>query len=280
VTEKSNIPKKALIIAHYHRHGLVRDDTLDLIKTLNSYFEKIIFVSTNLLENEKIKFPESVEIIVRENLGYDFYSYRNGLLRLQEDDLLWNELQKICLMNTSFCCFNSELLFKNFFQTIENKNYQAISLVKTNIIKKHLQSFLFVLDKSVFQRQAVLAWWQNMIPISDRARVILELEIGFSQFLVQQKIPLKGLYHRKWSTQCVNALKAGPLKLLKILKIRHYKKIRNVTFADYLHIYEKYGIVKIELLQKNTFEQDTSVFINALKASPIKNKVLIQALEN
>ena len=52
---------KALIIAHYHRLGIVREDTIDLIKTLNSHFEKIIFVSTNLIESEKAKFPKNIE---------------------------------------------------------------------------------------------------------------------------------------------------------------------------------------------------------------------------
>lgn len=254
--------------------------SIDLIKTLNSHFEKIIFVSTNLIESEKAKFPKNIEIFVRENIGYDFYSYRQGLFYLQEDHLLWNKLEKICFMNTSFSSFHSEQLLKNFFQQIENKKYQTISLVKTKIIKTHLQSFLFVLDSKVFKHRTVLDWWENMTPISDRAQVIIQLEIGFSQLLRKQRISLKGVYQRKWQTRFINGLKAAPLKLLKILKIRHYQKIRNVTFADYLQIYEQFGIVKIELLQKNTFGQDISSFIHLLESCPLKSKVLSEALAN
>ena len=271
---------KALIVAHYHNFGLVRDDTLDLLEVLSSYFEKIIFVSTNLLDSEKIKFPKRIEIIVRDNIGYDFYSYRCGLLHLQGVPNLWQNLQKISFMNTSFVCFDKELLFKNFFQAIENKKYQAIALVKTRIIKTHLQSYLFAIDVKVFKQKAVLDWWKNMIPINDRAQVIEQLEIGFSQFLLEHHIPLKGLYRRKWQTLLINGIKAGPLKLLKVLKIRHYKKIRNVTFSDYQQIYEHFGIVKIELLKKNTFGQDIRLFQSSLGSCPLKSKLLSQALAN
>ena len=44
----------------------------------HQFFKKIIFVSTNLKISERKKIPKSVKIIIRKNIGYDFYSYKWG----------------------------------------------------------------------------------------------------------------------------------------------------------------------------------------------------------
>ena len=271
---------KALIIAHYHVKGLVRDDTLELLQQLDKQFQKIIFVSTNLQESEKAKLPKSVYIFVRENIGYYFYSYRLGLLTLKENIGLWKNLEYVVIMNTSFICFNTSKLIDQYFQSIEQIRFDAIGLLKSKIIKTHLPSFLFTLSSKVLQNPRFFHWWESMTPISDRAEVIMQLEIGFSQMLRQENISLKGIYERPLLTKVISALQAGPFKLLKILKIRSYKKIRNIMFADFYEIYEQFGIVKIELLQKNTFDQDISGFVEHLNASPKEKYLYQQALNN
>ena len=67
-----------LIFAHFHSRGLIRNDILKFLIEGNSFFKKIIFVSTNLKIGERKKFPKSVKIITRKNIGYDFYSYKWG----------------------------------------------------------------------------------------------------------------------------------------------------------------------------------------------------------
>lgn len=271
---------KALIIAHYHVKGLVRDDTLELLQQLDKQFQKIIFVSTNLQESEKAKLPKSVDIFVRENIGYDFYSYRLGLLTLKENIGLWKNLEFVVIMNTSFVCFNTSKLIEHYFETLDQNHFEAIGLIKSKLIKPHLQSYLFSLSPKVLHNLRFCDWWESMTPISDRAEVIMQLEIGFSQMLRQENISLKGIYERPLFTKVISALQAGPFKLLKILKIRSYKKIRNIMFADFYEIYEQFGIVKIELLQKNTFDQDISGFVEHLNSSPKEKHLYQQALNN
>ena len=271
---------KAIIIAHYHSQGLVRDDTLELLQQLNKYFQKIIFVSTHLQEAEKYKFPANVEIFVRDNIGYDFYSYRLGLMTLKEDHDLWSHLESLSIMNTSCVCFDTSKLINQYFQATNQIRFDAVGIIKSKIIKKHLPSFLFTLSSRVLHNLNFLHWWESMTPINDRAQVIMKLEIGFSQMLLKENFSLKGIYSRPLSTKTIHTLQAGPYKLLKILKIRPYKKIRNLLFADYLPIYEKFGIVKIELLKKNTFNQDISNFVEHLNSSPKEKLLYQQALNN
>ena len=52
----SHYDKHALVFAHYHRSGLLRSDTVVLLKFLGLFFfDKVIVVSTNLNETEKAK---------------------------------------------------------------------------------------------------------------------------------------------------------------------------------------------------------------------------------
>jgi len=63
---------KAIIIAHYHSQGLVRDDTLELLQQLNKYFQKIIFVSTHLQEAENISFRQMLKFLSGTILAMTF----------------------------------------------------------------------------------------------------------------------------------------------------------------------------------------------------------------
>ncbi len=270
----------ALIVAHYHESGLLRTDTIDLLTHIQQHFKKIILVSTHLLEAEKYKLPPEVQLIIRENIGYDFFSYRQGLIELKKDTDLWTYLTTITMMNTSFVCFDTHKLFKAYFQQTALKNFEAMGLIKSRQIKPHLQSYLFTCQRKVFDHPNVSRWWQEMTPINDRARVIMELEIGFSQVLRQSRIHLKGVYERPLVVKLSNLFKAAPLKLLKILKIRHYNKVRNIMFADFMKIYHRYGIVKIELLKKNTFNQNMTQLYQHIKSSPTSELLLQEALNN
>ena len=99
---------KALIIAHFHEKGILRNDTIKLINLAKKFFKKIIVISTNLRRKELNKIDKSVKVIIRPNIGYDFYSYREGIIYLLKNEL--DLFKKIYLMNTSFLCLNIKTL--------------------------------------------------------------------------------------------------------------------------------------------------------------------------
>ena len=101
---------KALIIAHYHERGILRNDTIKFINSAKKSFKKIILVSTNLKKKELYKIDKTIKIIIRPNIGYDFYSYRVGIIYLLKNEL--NIFKKIYLMNTSFLCLNIKIFLK------------------------------------------------------------------------------------------------------------------------------------------------------------------------
>ena len=107
--------RKALVIAHFHKHGSLRSDTL-CNPAVTAVFDRIILVSTNLNDAEVPKIESFCQIKVRENIGYDFFSYRTGILQLFEEDIDY----QITLMNTSFIILELEKLIANYFKLVED----------------------------------------------------------------------------------------------------------------------------------------------------------------
>ena len=175
--------RKALVIAHFHQHGRLRSDTVAAIRRLAAVFDRVILVSTNLNDAELPKVKSFCQIKVRENIGYDFFSYRTGILQLFEEDIDY----QITLMNTSFIILELEKLIANYFKLVEDPMpNELFGLTMSQEMFPHIQSFLMTLSLSAWSAQPFIEWWQRMEPLNDRQEVINRYEIGLSLFMTAQ----------------------------------------------------------------------------------------------
>ena len=133
--------KKYLIFAHYHSSGLIRDDILDFFKKSKPFFDKVVLISTNLRKKEKKKIPKNISIIIRKNIGYDFFSYKIGL-----DYFLKKEKKKL---DIDLFFLNSRVLFVNTNKLIKSINNLKLGkneiwgLTKSYELTEHIQSYFF-----------------------------------------------------------------------------------------------------------------------------------------
>ncbi len=268
-----------LIIAHYHRDGLIRKDLFNLIKFLSKSFVKIIFVSTNLKSSEKAKIIKYTKIITRENLGYDFYSYKVGIDYLKKKfKKNFFEKKKLFLLPSSLLYLNPKKLMTQFkkIKKFENK---VFGLSKSWEICEHLQSELYVFSTSLFKNKSFANWWHKIKKIRSKQLVIYEYEIGFSNFLKKEKIERIPLF--------IDNIKNYPSTKLKLIKQRLknvflkknkiYKK--NPVHFYWKEIYQKFGFIKIELIKSNPHKVDINNFKNIFKGK--KNlQYKLEALNN
>ena len=72
---------RAAVFVHYDKQNIVDDYVIYYLKELKIVTNTIIFVSTSDLANKERKKLEKYcdKIIIRENVGYDFYSWKIGL---------------------------------------------------------------------------------------------------------------------------------------------------------------------------------------------------------
>jgi len=254
--------RAALIIAHFSKNGEVRNDTIEALHVLKNYFEKIIFVSTNLNPEESLKIPPYVDFIVRENIGYDFYSYREGINLLFQEDKSW----QITLMNTSFIIFDPEKLYKKYIiNELKNNLFDFYGLSKSHEKSTHIQSYLFTFSHTLVESEIFIVWWNRMEPLNIRDEVINKYEIGLSQYLTEAGINLIA------AVECDN-------KLIAWLKgTRH---IENPTHAKYQKIFNQYGICKIELLRDNPFDLKLQPFLEQINRNKKYQKIFQEYLQS
>jgi lipopolysaccharide biosynthesis protein len=73
---------RALIYAHWDRDGVVDPYVLHALQEYRAVVDRIVFVSTHCTSPSPELASLVDEVIVRENVGFDFASWREGLLRL------------------------------------------------------------------------------------------------------------------------------------------------------------------------------------------------------
>lgn len=242
-----NKNSKALIFAHYDKTGSLRQDIVDFISLANDVFEKIIFVSTNLQLDAAKKLPSNIDIIIRENIGYDFYSYRAGFLSLinQTYDLVY-------LINSSIVILDP-YKFINKIVNVEFDSNTMYGVTKTTILAPDtIQSYCLILPTNIYKDFRIINWWVSMPVLTDKKQIIRKLEIGFSELVKSSGFDVCGIFefHDNYNPPWI------------------YPK----------EVYQDVGIVKASVVTHNAYNADTSFLYDAALDSRI-NYILYQVTQ-
>ena len=248
---------RALIIAHYHRDGKIRSDTLDFLNACDHEFERIIFVSTKLQDEERKKIPQYVECHVRDNIGYDFFSYRLGIEKLLDHDVD-KEIQQITIMNTSFLIFDTKNFLQKYFnEGLGQADFYGLTMHYGSREHSHLQSFLLTFNKQLLRDYRFTNWWRKMIPFEEKSLLIKKYEIGLSKYLEDIGYKLNPVF---------------PIDLRS--------GYADPMHGSFLEILEKFSILKIGLIVLNPFKLSLSSINTKIRESEAFKKLIIEGMEN
>lgn len=135
------------IIACYPTHLNTYYWLYNLLQSLS--FKKIYIIYSELdteTESNNYLFEQfqhqNIKIIKVKNIGYDFYKYFHGMKMIKT---LNETYSKVWLINDSFFVDNIDDLKNKYWKLYNNK---IIGCYSCSIFKKHLQSYLLILDKN------------------------------------------------------------------------------------------------------------------------------------
>lgn len=193
--------KIAVVIAHYDPDGHVPLDLLNMISALQKRSDEIVFVSTNINKESALIVEKMCNLIIRENFGYDFWSYKVGI----ESILNKKSLDSILLINSSVIYFNPDKLINEFFE--DSPDSPALyGLTESYQIEQHIQSFwIEFCTNELINSKAFDVWWSELLPISEQLEVIKKYEIGMSNYFKNLGVNLKALYTRSPGDQLLAA---------------------------------------------------------------------------
>ena len=218
--------KKICIFAHFNKNNNLENYVMDYLNTLKNLVDEIIFVSTTDIKTDKMNILDSLvnKIIIKENRGYDFGSWREGLLFIKNN--YQNIPEEIILCNDS-CYISREKLIKAIKFMRGNKKLDFWGITKNYSFAIHIQSYFVALNSRPLNDDKfwdlVYSWKHQNRKID----YILKYEIGLTQFLLKEKYNIGSLIN---------------ISLLKLLALT--TKYKLIFIIQYFNNAAKYLIMK------------------------------------
>ncbi|MCA0029725.1 rhamnan synthesis F family protein [Mesorhizobium sp. B263B2A] len=165
------------IVAHFDANDHVEANFVELLACLSRRFDRVILVTTSRIEQDIAKnFPEIV-IIRRPNFGYDFFSYRVGLIYAKENF----QVESALLVNSSFALLSSEVFDKTLSKMLKmGSEYDVVGSTESYQFSWHLQSYLILLGSLVLTSPWFFDFLDGVEPTSSKLETITRFEIGLS----------------------------------------------------------------------------------------------------
>ncbi len=232
------------VFAHYDRDGLVDDYVLHYLARLNELGCEIIFVSNapGLGEAGIARVREYCSrVIARENVGYDFGSWRDGLASCGDLSLY----DRIIIANDSV--YGPIHDIGPVFRAMESQGAKAWGITDSLRYGRHLQSYFLVFDRTVAMSAAFQTFWRDLPDYRLKHVVINRCEVGLSHRLRRAGFALAAYCdYREMEADLVAAAGNGTDSNLPRLPV-------NVTHLAWDMLIRDYGcpFVKVQLLRDN-----------------------------
>jgi rhamnosyltransferase len=235
-------PRRIAIVAHFDAQGQLTPFVRRLLDELLLSVERIVLVSTCLHATEIDALDERIRIIVRENVGYDFYSFRTGVFAI-EDLYAYDEL---VIANDSVLTVDSGGISRAFAQ-MANANCDVWSMTESWQVTRHLQSYFMVFRKPAFFTKHFQDFWTGVRVLHNKWEIILSYEVGLTQWLLGHDVRIAAAF----------VPDAAELRTVSSRLKAQYGTVPDadqVVTANPVHylwdaLYARFGIIKSEVLR-------------------------------
>jgi len=179
--KNSNISKRVCVFAHYDKDNIVDKYVLYYLSALQTITDNIVFVSvSNISDSDTLLLKKmGITVILRENVGYDFCSYKTGL-----EHININDYDEVILCNDSVYgpIFDLEPIF--FKMKEDSSDFWGFT--DSNQLSYHLQSYFLVFKEAVIHSERFKSFWERVEVLDDKLVIIEKYEVGLTTFLLKE----------------------------------------------------------------------------------------------
>lgn len=280
---------RLVIFSHFDYENIIDEYVIYYLAKLKKLGSDIIFVSTsNIDEIQKNKIKNiCMKIITRDNIGYDFMSYKTGFQQLEINESIYDQ---IVFCNDSV--YGPIYPLENMFSEMKKKKEtDCWGVLINNQFEKHIQSFFIVFEKNTIVNGFLRSFIENIEVLDSKEDVIKNYEIGLSKQLKKNNYNISSfvkfpniLFRLKHFFYIIKIMKIERnttksfftsyakfyyrffRKLLYWLNLTIFiKSINNSIFWWRYSIIKKNPLLKIELLRTSPVSFDSvDVIINEL----------------
>jgi lipopolysaccharide biosynthesis protein len=213
---------RALVYAHHDRDGFFDPHVVESLRRYRLLMDHVTVVSTAAQQLPVEAGPFVDRFLARDNIGYDFCSWRAGLEELKPLD----RFDEIVCANDSVYgpLFDLEPAFSDPRVAAADLWGMCLSEQGTKrrgrVACPHVQSWWFAMRRHLFQSPAFAEFWDAVVPLTTKDDLVDRYEIGLSEHFARAGFRIAGLY---------DASTAGPVawrELLPHLSLRHPTRSR------------------------------------------------------
>lgn len=249
------MPRTAAVVAHFDPDSLLDSTFRAVLDDLEAHCDAIILVTTCELAPQNLPTSQKIQIIWRPNIGYDFYSYRVGIVALQQQ----GGCDRMLLLNSSYLIADrvrhrqtiSDLLLRLTHADI-------VGVTQSHQWQWHLQSYLLALRADVLSSPWFQSWLSTISPRNSKIETILSGELGLSSAIMASEAKVDVLFNPSpWENRRAMAVwgfKSLTLKTLpRLLSLSFWRSLFqfNPTHFQAHALALKTGLVKTELIRNN-----------------------------
>lgn len=184
--------RRLVVFAHYDAQGEVKRYVQHNLRALRAECARLVFVSTAALQPTDLARIGGLcdEIVLRDNVGFDFTMWRQVLDRT--DLAAWDEL---VLANSSV--FGPVFPLGPVFERMATRPCDAWGMTENDDFAWHLQSYFLVFRSAVLRSPIFRQFWDSVLPYRDKEQVIRSYEIGLSRLLLDHGFRLEAFAPRE-----------------------------------------------------------------------------------
>ena len=236
------------IFAHFNKTNNLENYVIDYLNAIKELVDEIIFVSTSDIKPHKINLLNTIvsKIIIKENKGYDFGSWKDGLFFIKNN--YENLPKEIILCNDS--CYISKNRFKKAVSSMRNnKKIDFWGITRNYSFGLHIQTYFISLNSRPLndnQFWEIVNSWKHQ---NRKLNYIMKYEIGLSRFLINQKYKMGSYINLSLIKLLILSIK------YKLIFINEYLRnaIKYILIKKFVKNKKNINLEEIKKLRTNLF---------------------------
>lgn len=224
---------RALVFAHYDQDGLCADYVVAALRQYRPVVDRLVVVSASLKSLPPTLQPLIDTFIARDNVGYDFCSWRAGIESLGRLDAF-----------AELICTNDSVYgpLADLAPVLADPRVAAADLWgmclsdqgtgrRGRVSCPHLQSWFFAMRRPLLESPAFQGFWRSVVPLDLKDDIVDRYEIGMSEDFVRAGFRVAALYDARehgpatgrelWPHLSIRAPKRSWRHLRKARRPRH-----------------------------------------------------------
>lgn len=187
---------RAIIVAHFDRDRKLASYLVSALAQYRKIADHIVLSSASLERLPAEAAPYVDTFVARENIGYDFCSWRDGLKTIEHPE----HFDEIIFVNDSVYgpLFDLHPLLSRF-------SYDQVDMwgmvMSTQATKRsdarfspHIQSWFYAMRNPILRSESFVDFWKSVEPQPSKEDVIRKYEIGMSTHFLRDGFRLAGVF--------------------------------------------------------------------------------------